>query len=541
MLVWMLLMASAVGFNLALWGTIGAVRFLGERHANKRSRPGGHQAIGVEHVAVLIPAHNEALVIEKTVAAITRLVPAANVYVISDGSTDATAGLALRAGANVLELPVAGGKASALKAGIEHFDIRYRYSAALLLDADTRLDDRYFEVALPYFDDPAVCAVAGCATTMWKPAETSPAGQLLAAHRDRVYFLFQYLVKYGQCSKRANVTPIVPGFASLYRTAVLDEVQIDRPGLVIEDFNMTFDVHRLGLGRVAFDPRAKAYTEDPHRLGDYYRQVKRWSLGFWQTVRAHGVWASKFWAALGLMILELITSSVALLLAAVVLVALVSADLFHEMVAQPGLLHDVVDPVASLFSYRDLAVGILLPDFLLTCITAAVKRRPRYLLLGVLFVPLRVLDALALLISIPRAWLVRSTGRWTSPQRHGADDAPIVDLPAFDVPVVDLPALEHPVPVPAAAPPLFAPVGAPVLAQALWAEPVAQQPSAIPTIIAPATTLPPRPARPSLEFELPEPDAPALTPAAGGDLPDWALQMLATNVLSEASSFSSVR
>lgn len=533
MLLWLLLIASALGFNLALWGSIGAVRFFSERRVDNSPGGSGHHAIGLQDVAVLIPAHNEAAVIEKTVAAITRLVPAANVYVVSDGSTDATAGLALRAGANVLELPVAGGKANALKQGIERFDIRYRYSALLLLDADTRLDDDYFAVALPWFDDPEVCAVAGCATTVWKPEETSPRGQLLAAHRDRVYFLFQYLVKYGQCWKRANVTPIVPGFASLYRTEVLDKIQIDRPGLVIEDFNMTFDVHRLGLGRIAFDPRATAYTEDPHRVRDYYRQVRRWSLGFWQTVRAHGFWPSKFWAALGLMIVELITSSVALLMAAVALVALVSADLFHDTIAQPGLLHDVVTPVTSLFSYRTLALGILLPDYLLTCVTAAVKRRPRMLLLGLLFVPLRVLDALALLVSIPRAWLVRSTGRWTSPQRQGAE-LPVVDLPAFDLPVIDLPALERPAPATASAPPALAPVGTSLFAPTPWQQPIAPQPAAIPALTAPMATLAQPPALPSVQFGSPVAGVPAPEPEIGSQLPDWALQMLAANVLSEA-------
>lgn len=539
MLVWILVVASALGFNLTLWGTIGAVRFFTERKANEPPLQGTHRAIGIGDVAVLIPAHNEALVIEKTIAAITRLVPTANVYVVSDGSTDATAGLAQRAGANVLELPVAGGKANALKQGIERFDIRYRYSALLLLDADTRLDDSYFEMALPWFDDPEVCAVAGCATTVWKPEETSRRGQLLAAHRDRVYFLFQHLVKYGQCWKRTNVTPIVPGFASLYRTEVLDKIDIDRPGLVIEDFNMTFDVHRLELGRIAFDPRAVAYTEDPHRVGDYYRQVRRWSLGFWQTVRAHGFWPSKFWAALGLMIAELITSSVALLVAAVGLVALVSADLFHDTIAQPGLLHDVVSPLTSLLSYRALALGILLPDYLLTCVTAAVKRRPRLLVLGLLFVPLRVLDALALLVSIPRAWLVRSTGRWTSPQRQGADQVPAVDLSALEVPAIDLPALELPTPDAALAPPVLAAVGTATIVQALWSQPPAHQPSATPAIATPVATFAQAPERPSLQFC--SPDTGASTPGVAGQLPDWALQMLATNVLSNSSSFIDVR
>jgi len=45
-------------------------------------------------VAVLIPAHNEALVIEESLRSIMVLVPSENVHVVSDGSTDATVDIA---------------------------------------------------------------------------------------------------------------------------------------------------------------------------------------------------------------------------------------------------------------------------------------------------------------------------------------------------------------------------------------------------------------------------------------------------------------
>ncbi len=45
----------------------------------------------------------------------------------------------------------------------------------------------------------------------------------------------------------------------------LREINISRSGLVIEDFNMTFEVHRKRLGIVAYTPGARCSTEDPHR------------------------------------------------------------------------------------------------------------------------------------------------------------------------------------------------------------------------------------------------------------------------------------
>lgn len=55
----------------------------------------------VPSVAVLIPCYNEAQTIEKVVTDFRRALPAATVYVYDNNSTDATAGLAARAGAVV--------------------------------------------------------------------------------------------------------------------------------------------------------------------------------------------------------------------------------------------------------------------------------------------------------------------------------------------------------------------------------------------------------------------------------------------------------
>jgi len=423
----LVLAVSSFGLSLTIWGSIGVIRWLGELVELRRGgrvTPVAHR-VHVEDVAVLIPAHNEEPVIEETLAAITRLVPRQNVHVISDGSTDRTAELARAAGVNVLEIPVAGGKARGLKTGIEHFALRHRFKAVLLLDADTRLDDRYFDLALPMFDDPEVSSVAGCAATAWNPHRLGWRGgmaRVLNAHRDRTYWLFQRLVKYGQCWRYANVAAIVPGFASLYRTTILDQIDIDAPGMVIEDFNMTFEVHHRRLGRVAFNPDAVAYTQDPHRFRDYNKQVRRWALGFWQTLRQHGLWVGKFWASMTITVFELITSSLSLLLATFAVAVLALGDLFGQTLDQVGAFAAVDRFISANFSYEVLLLGIAIPDFALTAIVALIRRRPLYLLAGLFFVPLRIVDGIAILVSLPRAWFVKSTGRWVSPQRQATSN-----------------------------------------------------------------------------------------------------------------------
>jgi glycosyltransferase involved in cell wall biosynthesis len=81
----------------------------------------------------LIPAYNEAAVIESVVAATLKQI--SNVIVVDDGSTDATADLAGAAGAEVIRLPRNRGKAGAVMAGFAAALAR-GYTAVVMLDAD---------------------------------------------------------------------------------------------------------------------------------------------------------------------------------------------------------------------------------------------------------------------------------------------------------------------------------------------------------------------------------------------------------------------
>ena len=137
-------------------------------------------------MALLIPAHNEELVLGRTVASAAALLPVENVYVVSDGSHDATEAVAERLGANVLRLEHGRGKASALTVGLAKFHLGARYKVVLLLDADTELCPDYFTRGLQQFEDPGVVAVAGGTTTDWHRSERSIGTRFLLAHRDRV-------------------------------------------------------------------------------------------------------------------------------------------------------------------------------------------------------------------------------------------------------------------------------------------------------------------------------------------------------------------
>jgi TPR repeat protein len=437
------------GINFALWGAVGILRFTdgaldrfrrlprnagSAAHRARRAdvvvraaangglagptlAAGGGRILTIGDLAVLMAAHNEEVVIDDSLSAITTLVPPENVHVVSDASTDKTVELARRHGVNVIETVTNVGKAGALEEGIRCFGIDKRYSVVLLLDADTRLDPGYFQAALPLFDDPDIVAVAGCAHSNWHTPGMSFVGRLVTAHRSRIYALTQRLLKYGQTWRRSNATHIVPGFASMYRTTVLPHITINPLGLVIEDFNMTFEVYRKHLGRIGFTLDAKAVTQDPDTLHDYIKQTKRWALGLWQTVRRHRLHLDRLSGMLGLLLLELVTASVLFLVLPVIVAILAVPDLFPAMLHWPPAA-EVHAAVAGHVSLQAIALGVLLPDLLLTLAVAAVERRPRYLIYCFFFVFMRTIDAAIALYTLPRAWQEKSTGRWVSPARR---------------------------------------------------------------------------------------------------------------------------
>lgn len=68
-------------------------------------------------LSIVLPAKNEAGAVGKTIAGIRRLYPDAEVLLVNDGSTDATAELAREAGARVITHPYSMGNGAAIKAG----------------------------------------------------------------------------------------------------------------------------------------------------------------------------------------------------------------------------------------------------------------------------------------------------------------------------------------------------------------------------------------------------------------------------------------
>lgn len=277
-LTWFALLALLVGLarflTLFVLSSIEAAREWRERrHIRRTSALPRHAA-----VTVIIPAYNEAKVIERTVMSVlaSRGVDL-EVLVMDDGSTDDTADVVSRA--FYVEPRVKlhrlknGGKARALNEGFA----LATHDVVIALDADTIfLPSTIVELARK-FDDPLVAAVAGRAAV----GNTQ--------HFVSRWQALEYVI--GQSIERRawhllGVVSVVPGAVGAWRRdAVLAAAGFGTDTLA-EDCDLTITLQVQGW-RVSYAPEAVALTEAPETVQALLKQRFRWCFGVLQAVWKH--------------------------------------------------------------------------------------------------------------------------------------------------------------------------------------------------------------------------------------------------------------
>lgn len=407
--------------SFLFWGLMGILRYLNEKTAKKKIRvvytnPQSY-LIAAGRVAVCLPARNEEKVIQITINSVKQIVPLKNLFVVSDGSTDDTAKIARANRANVIENKVAIGKARALEKLIDKFKLFEKFDYILFVDADTKLDKNYLRNALPMFKDRKIAAIAGFAFSEWHTHKYLRWKYYFTSYRYRLYRILQIFLSFGQTWKYTNVLWVIPGFASIYRTSVLKQLKIYVPGLLIEDFNLAFQVRKKKLGIIGHHPSVFATAQDPSNLKDYFNQVKRWNLGFFQTVKHYGIWPSFFWVALGVFTLEVFINATFFLFAPIVLFFLIYPPLLHLLTAKAVVLPHAVLVVNTFFTLGGILSGLLFFDYAMTVLIAVKDKKWPLLLYGLGFIFLRYLDVINLFLTTPKAFFTRSHGVWTSPGR----------------------------------------------------------------------------------------------------------------------------
>ena len=232
-------------------------------------------------LCVVIPAYNEALLVGRCIESVLAAgVAATDIYVIDDLSSDGTGDIVKHfAGVNLVTNQRQLGKLGGLRHAVQHFTLAGRYDFLSLLDADSHVSPSYFIAVLSEFSREAE-------TVLVCGAPQSERYNWLTAYRALEYAVTLKAYRAGQHS--LGVITVAPGCASTYRTDILEKFDWDG-GTLVEDMDLTVQVHRKRLGHIAFTAEAVAYTQDPRCLHDYIGQLTRWYSGTWQVLRLHRV------------------------------------------------------------------------------------------------------------------------------------------------------------------------------------------------------------------------------------------------------------
>lgn len=229
-------------------------------------------------VSVLIPAFNEARVIEASVRRVLHsLSVSLEVIVIDDGSKDDTSAIVRAAFGDdprvrLLTLPN-GGKARALNEGLK----LAKGAIVIALDADTQFENDTIAKLARWFADPAIGAVAGNAkvgnrhnlVTRWQAVE---------------YITAQNLER--RALARFDAIMVVPGAVGAWRRSALDSVGGYPVDTLAEDQDLTIAIQRKGW-RVGYDVDAVAWTEAPETFSALAKQRFRWAFGTLQCLWKH--------------------------------------------------------------------------------------------------------------------------------------------------------------------------------------------------------------------------------------------------------------
>jgi cellulose synthase/poly-beta-1,6-N-acetylglucosamine synthase-like glycosyltransferase len=236
---------------------------------------GTHRLTRWPSVSILIPAHNEEQIVLDTIhAALGQDYPDFEVIVIDDGSIDRTSQLAATTAARLIRHVQNQGKAAALNTGLAVA----RGEVIVTCDADS------------YFDAEAVRHLVA---PLADPRNGAVAGQIRLSRTEGALRAFQVLEydcaqAWFKCAHHAigGSVLVAPGPVSAYRADVLRAVGGVSNDTLTEDVDLTFTVIRHGL-RIAYEPRAIAYTDAPRTDAEFRRQRHRWIRGGLQSLCKH--------------------------------------------------------------------------------------------------------------------------------------------------------------------------------------------------------------------------------------------------------------
>jgi len=226
-------------------------------------------------VTVLVPAYNEAGSLGDTIESLqNQTVPAVEIIVIDDCSTDETAEVARRYGVTVLRPD----KNTGSKAGAQNLALTtVTTEFTMAIDADTIIAPDSIERFMGVMKDSTVAASCGFVipryvNSVWE--------------RGRYVEYLLAFAFYKPIQDYYGKPLISSGCFSIYRTDVLREVGGWSNRTLAEDMDLTWSLYTAGW-KVRFVPEAVCYPIEPHNFHFLRCQLRRWSHGFIQNVMLH--------------------------------------------------------------------------------------------------------------------------------------------------------------------------------------------------------------------------------------------------------------
>jgi poly-beta-1,6 N-acetyl-D-glucosamine synthase len=227
-------------------------------------------------ITVIVPAHNEEKVIERTIQGLLATnYPDKEIVVVNDGSKDTTAEIIDKYKRQVKILhKTNNGKASAINFGLAYATGKI----IVVIDADTIIGpDSLIHLVKGFAFDKDVAAVAGNIKV-----------------RNKMNWLtwcqaLEYVTGI-QIARRAldvfGAINVIPGALGAFKKEILEEIGSYHKDTLVEDFDLTLKILKSKLV-IAGSTKATAFTEAPETLSSFVRQRRRWYGGNLQVFVRH--------------------------------------------------------------------------------------------------------------------------------------------------------------------------------------------------------------------------------------------------------------
>lgn len=280
-----------IWFMLVYQFALTCAGYLYSRQAAREKRRLDARRLQVPAVSVLIPAHHEELVIERTLDTLFASdfpKDQIEVIVIDDGSSDRTPEILERLAKRhvrlrILRIPPGQGgkgKAAALNRGLE----LARHELIAVYDADNQPEPaslRY--LASQFVIDPTLGGALGKFRTQNRNKNR------LTRFINIEGLSFQWIVQAGRW-KLLNIATL-PGTNFIVRRQVLEEVGRWDEEALTEDAELSLRILEAGY-RIKFVPYAVTWEQEPEDLATWFRQRTRWARGSFYLMH-------KFFAGIG--------------------------------------------------------------------------------------------------------------------------------------------------------------------------------------------------------------------------------------------------